>query len=82
MLLTSNWSVIDEPTFRERTSVLLNLDPPAEFRIVLHVRWWQFWRWHEIFSEDYILSRADAILTGRKFAKSFAESLARRVDDV
>ena len=77
--LKSGWSVITTPTFREGVSVLLNLDPPTEFQHILPVRWWQIWRWHKVFSEDYILSQADSILTGRKFAKTMGESLERRM---
>jgi len=48
------------------------------------VRWWQFWRWHLIFKESYILSRASEIVLAYKMAEEMRLSEtaeARYVDE-
>ena len=35
----------------------------VDHAFIPRVRWWQFWRWHLIGTRDYVLSRANEIIT-------------------
>ena len=38
----------------------------VDYIFVAQIRWWQFWRWHRAWSEDYTLSRAAELILVRK----------------
>ncbi len=52
--------------FRKEFSFLRQHD--VRFEYVSPVRWYQFWRWHQVFTEDYCLSRADEAIIAQQMA--------------
>ena len=51
----------------------------GQYEYVSPVKWWQFWRWAQVFSEDYALSRAAEVITTRAMAASMREEIDRQV---
>jgi len=61
--LKATWTI--EPAddlMREFVGRALGID----YTYIRPVRWWQVWRWHRAWSEDYILSRAGELVLIRK----------------
>jgi len=52
-----------EPVVEAVELQLPDLVTPSDF--IERVRWWQFWRWHLAFTDDYHLSRAAEIVSRR-----------------
>jgi hypothetical protein len=52
-----------------------------EFNYVPRVYWWQAWRWHLLFNDDYILCKATGIALSRAMAMAQeTESLEAIID--
>ncbi len=51
----------------------------GEYKYIRPVRWWQLWRWAQVFSEDYVLSRAAEVITIRQVADSVRKEIDREV---
>lgn len=64
--LKTTYSLTTETDFRTEFSFLLQHG--VRFKYVAPVRWYQFWRWRQVFTEDYLLSRADEAIFAQKMA--------------
>ena len=47
----------------------------VSFEYVAVVRWWQFWRWRLVLTDDYVLSRADELVGAQKIGAEVMRSI-------
>ena len=69
--LQAHWSVESVEDMQKAFIPDLGVD----WKYVSKVKWWQFWRWAQVFSEDYILSRASEIVLIRQMSDSMREAI-------
>jgi hypothetical protein len=50
-----------------------------EFNYVPSVSWWQVWRWHLLFNDDYILCKATGIALSRAMAKTMRKEIDEEI---
>ncbi len=54
-------------------------DIGCEFDYVRPVRWWQFWRWHQAFTNDYLCSRFAEHILASRMTRSISEQIAKDI---
>ncbi len=72
--LKTTYSIVSASDFHRDHSYLRSHDI-IEYQYVPPVRWWQLWRWPQLFREDYHLSRADEHILVYQMAEEIKKSL-------
>lgn len=80
--MKSTWTIetMDELLNAHMDKLGLPCGPHGEFpwQWIRHVRWWEFWRYHLIARDDYVLSRASEIVLARKLADEIRSGAIER----
>ena len=56
-------------------------DLGVEFEFMPVVFWWEFWKWHQTWRDDYLLSRAAELVLARQITTKFRERFPPRGED-
>ena len=76
--LKATWTLAaNEDLVRQFIGTVMRVD----YDYVAPARWWQFWRWHLVLSEDYCLSRAAEFVLIRRATAEMQRQIDRELRD-